>query len=106
MPEETGFAFRRRRGFLCLNLSFDELVKLPSFIIHWLPGAVLSGLREPGHDSLKADSHTPCRSHAFPLPFLCCDPATTLPFSDSAVFFVLSPSSSYLLLNLIIIFVL
>jgi hypothetical protein len=34
----------------------------------------------------KADSHIPCRSHAVPLLFPCRDPATTLPFSESALF--------------------
>jgi hypothetical protein len=73
--------------------------------------------------TLKADSHIPCRSHAVPMPFPCrfkdrfshtmpfpCrDPATTLPFSDSAVsvkvpylvhaVLLLSPSRKYILLN-------
>jgi hypothetical protein len=34
---------------------------------------------------LKTDSHIPCRSYAVPMPFPYRDPATTLPFSDSAV---------------------
>jgi hypothetical protein len=54
MPEEMGFAIRRGRGFLSLNVSFDELRKLPSSIIRWLPGTVFSGLREPGCDSLRS----------------------------------------------------
>jgi hypothetical protein len=36
---------------------------------------------------LKTDSHIPCCSQAVPLPRLCRDPATTLPFSENALFY-------------------
>jgi len=56
---------------LSLNLCGDQLRNLPSFIIQWLPGVVLSGLRESGHDSLRsAQAEMPPKLTRNPSPLL------------------------------------
>ena len=54
MTDEMGFALRKARGFVSWNVRRDELRKQLSFIIQWLPRVVFSGLRKPGHNSLRS----------------------------------------------------